>query len=212
MNSDIIQAAKNKDFIKVIRHIKSFNYDKDSKTTSAKQLLTLMFPEYVVTELPTCYNKPEEWLMLYYIKVTRTENFDYDIDKEMLAPLIREVNKIWSVTKEMETIEMWIHWIKIMYMIENNIEKAHELGLKHYEKSSTKYAFSAVKKYLRGESLDLQERRSMSRIVFFIPELYIPSPYDDIECSICSNISQTKCGLCESSLCSLTCLEKHECN
>lgn len=210
MNRQVIDAAKRQDIKAILKYLEEDSDDKD--VISPQELFKLMYPSYI-SNLPLLYTRPEEFILVPYMEIDRKKDVGFSMDREMLRSLTKTISRCEKVTSKFKGSERWIHWIQIVYMNSKNIYEAHELGsFIHRKKQNHRFAFETVQKYLNGNVLNTQDSRSMSDILFIIPDLE-GKPYStvSIECFVCSDISKNKCSKCNIGICSSLCLNKHIC-
>lgn len=201
------QAAAKQDVKTIIKYLDDNEYEDDA--IPAQRLFELMFPGKQ-SKLPLCYTRPEEFILKPYMDIDRKRNVPYDLDREMLRPLLKEIHVLQKITSKLNEKKSWIHWIQMVYMSSKNIYYAHSLGYTHRKKTNHRVSFEEVQNYINGKTMDAQQCRSMSNILFIIPTLEEQSPLE-INCFVCSDISKNKCSNCYAIICSSNCLNKHDC-
>lgn len=194
------QQAKRKDIVFVLKYLLSVpdSYERDLK---ARELYALMFPDYP-SELPQFYEDPVAFLVTWYFRnpvqlwpgATQEE-----MDKEMAEPLVREASLARDRVR-MIYGKQWMHWMVVSYAFMTN-PKILEVR-------------KGVKKYLQKGDLDLDDRRSILRVLdgdyeSILGKMNLSIDSNINKCSSCSNPAQFQCNSCCTRLyCSSRCAKK----
>lgn len=166
-------AAKNKNIRVVIEYLTSHKNIK----VKPEEIFRLMFPEYDAV-LPEAFINPFKFLVTYYYEVTRNNLHESrwqwtggsveKLDDEMLPSVVLETSKAWMKIRELSELELWMKWIKLVYAFfhyESKKAEDYESTTEYYESMYTRTSLDVVGEVLKGEPLDLQQRRSVLNLL-----------------------------------------------